>query len=63
MGLNAKKLLADMNDPAVTASINANLTLASNLNITGTPGFVIGNSMIPGAVDLDDLKKLVAGEE
>jgi len=63
VGLNAKKLLADMNDPAVTASINANLTLASNLNITGTPGFVIGNSMIPGAVDLDDLKKLVAGEE
>ena len=60
VGLNAKKLLADMQDPAIAATINANLSLGNSLNITGTPAFIIGAAMVPGAVDLDDLKKLVA---
>jgi protein-disulfide isomerase len=63
VGLDGKKLLVDMNDPAVAAAINTNLTLGNNLNITGTPAFVIGDKLVPGALDLDDLRKLVAAEE
>ena len=63
VGLDSKKLLADMKDPSVAAAIDANLTLASNLNIDGTPAFVIGDTLVPGALDLDDLKKLVDGVE
>ena len=60
-GLDARKLLADMQDPAIADAINANLALGTNLNINGTPAFVIGDTKVPGAVDLDDLRKLVAG--
>jgi protein-disulfide isomerase len=62
-GLDAKKLLADMKDPAIAATINANLALGNNLNIDGTPAFIIGTTMVPGVVDLDDLKKIIAQEE
>jgi len=62
VGLDSKKLLADMQDPAIDATINANLTLGTNLSINGTPAFVIGDTLVPGAVDLDDLKKIVAPE-
>ncbi len=63
VGLDGKKLLVDMNDPAITAAINANLQLGSNLTISGTPAFVVGDTLIPGAVDLDDLRKIVASGE
>lgn len=61
-GLNGKKVVADMKDPAIDATINANLTLGMNLNINGTPAFVVGDTLVPGAVDLDDLRKIVAAE-
>lgn len=63
VGLNGPRLLADMNDPQITTAINANLILGSELNITGTPAFVIGDTLVPGAVDLDELKKLVGAPD
>jgi protein-disulfide isomerase len=50
----------DMDDPSVQARIDANLKLAHALGIQGTPALVIGNDMVPGAVDLPDLQKAVA---
>ena len=38
----------------------ANLALADALNIHGTPGFIIGDHIVPGALDLDTLKSMVA---
>ena len=38
----------------------SNLRLASELNIRGTPAFVVGDQIIPGAVSLDKLKELIA---
>jgi len=35
--------------------------LAEALDITGTPGFVIGDQIVPGAIELSSLKDLVAG--
>ncbi len=40
--------------------INANLTLAQQLRITGTPSWVIGNKLLSGAVGYDDLKAAIA---
>jgi protein-disulfide isomerase len=40
-------------------TIAQNRQLAQKLNITGTPGFIIGNNIIPGAVELEILKKLI----
>lgn len=59
-GADAAKLSVDMEDPAIQGQLQANDALAASLGITGTPGFLFGNQLIPGAVSLDDMKKLVS---
>ncbi|WP_428393623.1 DsbA family protein [Lichenicoccus sp.] len=59
-GLNVGKLQHDMADPAIDAQLHANVALARTLGISGTPSFVIGSRIIPGAVDLGDLRAAVA---
>lgn len=58
-GLDVPKLKTDMQAPKVEAVLRANLTLADKLGIQGTPGFVIGEELVPGAVSLDSLRQLV----
>jgi hypothetical protein len=41
------------------ARIDANLKLARSVGIEGTPALVIGGELIPGAVDLAELRKAV----
>ena len=60
IGLDWPKLAHDMNDPSIQARIDQNLKLARALEVQGTPALVIGNNLLPGAVDLDELKKAVA---
>jgi len=60
VGLNAKRLEADMADPKWQAVINKNRALAQELGISGTPGFIVGNELVPGALDLNGLKELIA---
>jgi protein-disulfide isomerase len=48
-----------MADPATTARIDANLKLAAALHVEGTPVFVIGGQVIPGAVPLARLQQAV----
>jgi protein-disulfide isomerase len=50
----------DIDDPAVQTRIDANLKLAHDLGIQGTPALVIGDDMVPGAVDLPELQKMVS---
>jgi protein-disulfide isomerase len=58
-GLNPDRLIADMNSAAVTQKIKTNLDLAHALKIQGTPAFVVGDQMIPGMVDADQLEDAV----
>ena len=60
VGLDIDRLKRDMNTPEVQQTIKANLDLAESLDIRGTPGFVIGQEIVPGAVDLGTLKQLIA---
>jgi|ERR1700677_4641863 protein-disulfide isomerase len=60
LGLDWPRMARDMEDPSVQARIDANLQLAHTLGIQGTPALVIGNDLVPGAVDLPDLQKAVA---
>jgi protein-disulfide isomerase len=60
LGMNPDRLMRDMNDPAIAARLAANTALAQSLGISGTPAIVIGNQLVPGAISLDDLRKLVA---
>jgi protein-disulfide isomerase len=59
LGLDWKRLRHDMDDPAIQARIDTNLKLARSVGIEGTPALVIGGDLIPGAVDLADLRKAV----
>ena len=45
--------------PAIRAAINRNLELARALRIDGTPGFVIGEQIVRGAVDLDTMERFI----
>jgi protein-disulfide isomerase len=59
VGLDLEQLRADMQDPAIQQAIARNLQLAEALGITGTPSFVIGQEVVPGAVDLRTLQSLI----
>jgi len=59
VGADPAKLAVDMQDPAIQRLLQANDSLAAALGITGTPGFLFGKQLIPGAVSLEDMKKFV----
>lgn len=60
VGLDVDRLKQDMAAPEIEHALKANLALADALNIRGTPGFIIGDHIVPGALDLDTLKSMVA---
>ena len=59
-GLDVARLRRDMDAPAVRGLLQRNVALAQALAITGTPAFVIGDALAPGALDAETMKKLVA---
>lgn len=59
VGLDVERLKRDMKAPDVESQLKANLALADALDISGTPGFVVGDQIVPGAVGLDDLKQMI----
>tara|TARA_B100000315_G_scaffold260681_1_gene324028 strand:+ start:5140 stop:5937 length:798 start_codon:yes stop_codon:yes gene_type:complete len=60
LGLNTAQLKKDMQSSSISQIIAGNRALAQRLGINGTPGFIIGNQIVPGAVDMVTLKQLVA---
>lgn len=62
VGINGAKLEATLkNDKDKIAEIlQTNLALGSSIGINGTPGFVIGEELIPGAYELQAFKDKVA---
>ncbi len=60
VGLDVEKLKRDMASPEIAQAIKANMKLADALDIHGTPAFVVGDKVVPGAVDLDALKTMVS---
>ncbi|SRR5579883_284565 len=65
-GINVDKLKKDMNDPSIVNQIKANLKLAQDLKLFGTPAFFIAKSnvalnqgpvtYVPGAMDQKQLQ-------
>jgi protein-disulfide isomerase len=60
VGLDARRLEADMANPKWQAAIDKNRALARELGISGTPGFIVGNELVAGWLDLKGLKALIA---
>lgn len=59
VGLDVEKLKKDAQDPEIRSTIEANLALARDLGINGTPAFVVGDKALRGAYGLDAMKKAV----
>lgn len=60
VGLDVALLEKDMENPKFKQLIDRNMALAGALGVRGTPAFVIGDQFVPGAIDADALKQLIA---
>jgi protein-disulfide isomerase len=60
LGLSPVALELDMGTTAVSETIQTSFEIARVLNITGTPTYIIGNEVIPGAIGLDELRARIA---
>lgn len=59
VGLDVAKLKADMQSPEIAAIIVKNTELASAIDVSATPSFVIGGEVVQGALDEDGFKRLI----
>ncbi|MGH7100215.1 MAG: DsbA family protein [Stellaceae bacterium] len=60
VGLDVARLRRDMASPQIAAALKANFVLADALDVHGTPTFIIGKEIVPGAVDTARLEHLIA---
>jgi protein-disulfide isomerase len=60
LGLNPITLEMGMNTPDVSGVIEQSYKIADQLKITGTPTYIIGDEIIPGAVGIDQLRARIA---
>ena len=60
VGGNRVAMMIDMNSPRTSDALQKSYALADALKITGTPTYIIGDEVIPGAVGLDSLRLKIA---
>jgi protein-disulfide isomerase len=60
VGLDMAKIEFDMESDAVSHAIAANMKLAQQLNVDGTPAFIIGDEMLPGPDGVAALREAIA---
>ena len=61
-GVDIEQLKSDMESPKTMAIIQRTREAAAALEINGTPGLVLGDTIVPGAIGLEELVKLIADE-
>jgi protein-disulfide isomerase len=60
VGIDVARAKAGMTAPAIEALIKKDYALADDVNVSGTPSFIIADKLYPGAMTLDELKKAIA---
>jgi len=60
VGIDVARAKTDMSAPDIQEIIKRNYALADALDIQGTPAFIVGDTLVPGATDLDNLRRLIA---
>ena len=60
VGYDVAALKKDMMAPAIGELFQRNIKLATDLQVNGTPAFVIGDQVIVGGVDVAQLKDMIA---
>lgn len=59
-GLDPVALKSAAQDPGIDAEIQSNLALASQLRMSGTPSWIIGDRVISGAMPLERMQQEIA---
>lgn len=59
IGLDPKAVKKSMSDPRIETELRRNMALAESLNIRGTPAFIVGRTLVPGALDRETLTNLI----
>ena len=59
-GLDMDRLARDVDSDEVRQSIEESRSLARAIGVTGTPAYVIGNTLVPGAVGVSALRSHIA---
>jgi len=59
LGADPVKLQKDMAGPEVKAALADNRALGDKLGLSGTPAFIIGDEIIPGAVGVEPIRKTI----
>ncbi len=59
LSLDIEKFKKDMSSEKVKKNIIKNIKFANSLKIRGTPTFIIGKQILPGAYDYDKLKNII----
>lgn len=60
LGLSPVSLEIQMGDERVAKSIQSSYAIAQALGISGTPTYIIGNEIIPGAIGVEGLRERIA---
>ncbi len=60
VGLDVPRMRRDMQAKDVDEALARNIALAEMIGIRGTPAFVIGRTLVPGAIDAETLRQLIA---
>ena len=61
-GVDQAKLAQDIQNPEIAANIRETYGLARRLDISGTPAFIIGDTIVRGFLPYDTLKEIVEEE-
>jgi protein-disulfide isomerase len=56
VGLDMARIDADLKSPEINATLEESAELSERLSISGTPTYVVGNEVVPGAVGYAALK-------
>ena len=59
IGLDINELKIDMNNPDIEQQLVKNREIAKLLGLKGTPAFIIGDIIYPGALNLNNLKDII----
>jgi len=59
VGMDMTRIEKDMNSPEVKATMEENFKLAEALGLNGTPSYVIGDSVVVGAIGLKGLEEKI----
>ena len=60
LGMDIAQLKRDMDAPEVVAHIQTSMQLTRALDLNGTPAFIFGDQLVPGAIKLEQMQELVA---